>query len=71
MSKNFHRLIHHAFLGEEFSFLSYPNYSISVEAWGGKGRPGASDSAAGSVVAGLCVVTSSCPLHLLRGHVVC
>lgn len=63
MSKNYQPLIPHAPLGGEFSFISYPNYSIIVQAPGcGERRRGLSRMQL-RLWEGLFVALSSCPFH--------
>lgn len=49
MSKNYQPLIPHAPLGGKFSFISYSNYSIIVQAPGCRERRGLSGNAAAAV----------------------
>lgn len=64
MSKNYQPLILHAPLGGKFSFISYSNYSIIVQAPGFRERRGISGNAAATGLwEGLFVALSSCPFH--------
>lgn len=67
MSKNYQPLIPHAPLGGKFSFISYSNYSIIVQALGcreRRERRGISgNAAAAGLWEGLFVALSSCPFH--------
>lgn len=65
MSKNYQPLIPHAPLGGKFSFISYSNYSIIVQAPGCRERRGISGNAAAAGLSweGLFVALSSCPFH--------
>lgn len=69
MSKNYQLLIPHAPLGGKFSFISYSNYSIIVQAPRCRERWGISgNAAAAGLWEGLFVALSSC-LFILRGSV--
>lgn len=63
MSKNYQPLIPHTPLGGKFSFISYSNYSIIVQALGCSEGRGIAGNAAAVLWEGLFVALSSCPFH--------